>query len=159
DTIRRLAADTPAGVSRVEIKDLRYKYRDTAADVLKDVSATFNEGQKHAVIGSSGSGKTTLLGRIIEGDDQIHLYEGDRKTMTATRRRDAAIWPHHIENYNALVEDNIKLFRLMDVLPETIRNHLVSLDMAYDALETRITITSTLSGGEEQRLHFIHMMA
>lgn len=159
DTIRRLAADTPAGVSRVEIKDLRYKYRDTAADVLKDVSATFNEGQKHAVIGSSGSGKTTLLGRIIEGDDHIHLYEGDGKPVTGTIRRDASIMPQHLDFYNATVEDNITMFGHMDVSPETIRNHLESLEMAYYAPETMITHTGRLSGGEEKRLHFIRMMA
>src|SRR5699024_7319809 len=135
---REPVAETPQDISSIAVKDLRYKYRGTAADVLKDVTAVFDAGQKHAVIGSSGSGKTTLLNRIIGGDDSVHLYGRDGET-TGTIRQAASIMPQHLDFYNATVEDNITMFGHMDVSPGTIRHHLNTLEMAYYAPETMIT--------------------
>ncbi|WP_017547839.1 ATP-binding cassette domain-containing protein [Salinicoccus carnicancri] len=157
DTTRDPATEASEGIGRIYIKGLRYKYRGTAADVLKDVTAVFDAGQKHALIGSSGSGKTTLLNSIIEGGGSVHLYGGDGETA-GTIRQDASIMPQHLDFYNATVEDNITMFGHMDVSPETIRHHLETLEMAYYAPETMITHTGRLSGGEEKRLHFIRMM-
>ena len=45
----------------LEARDLTYSYRKASSPVLDHVSAAFDEGKFHAIVGASGSGKTTLL--------------------------------------------------------------------------------------------------
>lgn len=50
----------------LELKDVKYTYRTQyqRVDAVKGVSACFETGAVHAVMGASGSGKTTLLSLI-----------------------------------------------------------------------------------------------
>lgn len=56
----------------LEAKNLIYSYkskRDTM--VLKNVSASFEEGNFYAIVGSSGSGKTTFLSLLAGLDNPV----------------------------------------------------------------------------------------
>ena len=52
----------------LNIENVNYRYKNSDRDVLKDVSAHFEDGKLHSVVGPSGSGKTTLLS-IMAGLD------------------------------------------------------------------------------------------
>ncbi|MCL2853528.1 MAG: ABC transporter ATP-binding protein [Defluviitaleaceae bacterium] len=81
----------------LRIENVSYRYKNSERDVLKNVSANFESGKIHSVVGSSGSGKTTLLsimagldrpaqGRIsIGGDDLVNMdldqYRRERISM------------------------------------------------------------------------------
>jgi len=51
------------------MQDVCYRYKNSSRDVLKNVSAVFEEETLYAIVGPSGSGKTTLLS-IIAGLDR-----------------------------------------------------------------------------------------
>ncbi len=145
-------------IEKIEIKDLNYKYKGSNMDVLNAIHASFNAGEKHAIIGSSGSGKTTLLNRIIEGDDAVNLYGSGEEQRTGKIQADASVMPQHLDFYNATIEDNITMFGHMDTTAATIARQLKEMEMSYYSPETMITHTGRLSGGEQKRLHFIRMM-
>lgn len=145
-------------IGKIRIENLYYKYKGSNADVLKNIEATFNSGEKHAIIGSSGSGKTTLLNRIIETADSINLYVNGEKTKSDTIIKDASVMPQHLDFYNATIEANITMFGHLKTSTEAIKNHLTEMEMSYYTPETIITHTGRLSGGEQKRLHFVRMM-
>ncbi|KAG1335150.1 ABC transporter C family member 10 [Cocos nucifera] len=60
----RPAPDWPA-VGRVELQDLKIKYRPDAPLVLHGISCTFEGGHKIGIVGRTGSGKTTLIGALF----------------------------------------------------------------------------------------------
>ncbi|KAH7866679.1 hypothetical protein Vadar_023546 [Vaccinium darrowii] len=64
---------------RIELEDLKIRYRQNAALVLKGTTCTFREGTKVGVVGRTGSGKTTLISalfRLIEPDSGKILIDG-----------------------------------------------------------------------------------
>src|SRR5690349_16378274 len=69
------SAAQPAPVPKVEIKDLRFYYKDYLA--LKGINLTLYDKRVTAFIGPSGCGKSTLL-RILNRIYQ--LYPGQRAT-------------------------------------------------------------------------------
>ncbi|XP_055835252.1 ABC transporter C family member 10-like, partial [Solanum dulcamara] len=57
---------------KVEIRNLKVRYRINAPLVLQGISCTFEEGQKIGVVGRTGSGKTTFISalfRLVEPTD------------------------------------------------------------------------------------------
>ena len=64
---------------RTIIEARKVDKRFGAFHALKDVSATFYEGQVTAIVGPSGSGKSTFLRTLnrLEAHDSIPHREGD----------------------------------------------------------------------------------
>ncbi|CAN6345532.1 unnamed protein product [Urochloa humidicola] len=50
---------------RIDLENLRVKYRPNAPTVLRGITCTFAEGNKVGVVGRTGSGKTTLLSALF----------------------------------------------------------------------------------------------
>jgi len=72
-------------MSVLTLSDVVYKYEGTKKNVLKGVSAVFEEGKVYAIAGKSGSGKSTLLS-LIAGLDictggKIQHGENDLKEI------------------------------------------------------------------------------
>ncbi|XP_055836235.1 ABC transporter C family member 10-like [Solanum dulcamara] len=71
---------------KVEIRDLKVRYRTNAPLVLQCISCTFEGGQKIGVVGRTGSGKTTLISalfRLVEPTDgKIIIDECDISTIS-----------------------------------------------------------------------------
>ncbi|MBS7605323.1 MAG: ABC transporter ATP-binding protein [Candidatus Bathyarchaeia archaeon] len=61
-------------MSRILIKNLRYRYPVSKTDVLKGMSLTIPEGKVTAILGPNGSGKSTLFKVLIK---VLSPYEGD----------------------------------------------------------------------------------
>ncbi|GAB4834506.1 Multidrug resistance-associated protein 7, partial [Ancistrocladus abbreviatus] len=60
----RPGPDWPS-VGRVEIHDLKVRYRPDAPLVLKGISCIFEGGWKVGIVGRTGSGKTTLINTLF----------------------------------------------------------------------------------------------
>ncbi|CAK8573420.1 unnamed protein product [Lathyrus sativus] len=52
-------------VGKVEIKELKIRYRHDAPLVLRGITCTFEGGHKIGIVGRTGSGKTTLIGALF----------------------------------------------------------------------------------------------
>ncbi|KAI3455540.1 hypothetical protein Pfo_012203 [Paulownia fortunei] len=50
---------------RIELLDLKIRYRPNAPMVLKGITCTFKEGTRVGVVGRTGSGKTTLISALF----------------------------------------------------------------------------------------------
>ncbi|KAK2997380.1 hypothetical protein RJ639_025805 [Escallonia herrerae] len=64
---------------RIDLEDLKIRYRPNAPLVLKGISCTFREGTRVGIVGRTGSGKTTLitaLFRLVEPSRGRILIDG-----------------------------------------------------------------------------------
>nr|XP_043635961.1 ABC transporter C family member 8-like [Erigeron canadensis] len=64
---------------KIQLQDLKLRYRPNAPLVLKGISCTFKEGTRVGIVGRTGSGKTTLitaLFRLVEPDSGTILVDG-----------------------------------------------------------------------------------
>ena len=102
----RLAPPTPRGA--IELRDVTFRYRPGAADVLKHVSLQIAPGETIGVVGPSGSGKSTLTKLVqrfyLPTEGQVFLDGADLSQVDPVvaaqphRRRAAgepAVQPHH----------------------------------------------------------------
>ena len=76
----------PDGNRELCLEHVSFRYREKAADTLKDISLKVKPGEKIAIVGYNGAGKTTLIkllmrlydptqGRITYGDRDIREYQ------------------------------------------------------------------------------------
>uniref|UniRef100_A0A5B7AUK1 ABC-type xenobiotic transporter n=1 Tax=Davidia involucrata TaxID=16924 RepID=A0A5B7AUK1_DAVIN len=75
---RRPPASWPSH-GRIELQDLKVRYRPNAPLVLKGITCTFKEGTRVGVVGRTGSGKTTLISalfRLVEPESGKILIDG-----------------------------------------------------------------------------------
>ncbi|GFZ16425.1 multidrug resistance-associated protein 14 [Actinidia rufa] len=66
-------------VGKVEIHDLKVRYRPNAPMVLRGISCTFEGGHKIGIVGRTGSGKTTLISalfRLVEPEEGMVIIDG-----------------------------------------------------------------------------------
>nr|QVT92331.1 ABC transporter [Salvia miltiorrhiza] len=64
---------------RIDLLDLKIRYRPNAPIVLKGITCTFKEGKRVGVVGRTGSGKTTLISalfRLVEPHSGRILIDG-----------------------------------------------------------------------------------
>ncbi|TXG68642.1 hypothetical protein EZV62_003577 [Acer yangbiense] len=64
---------------RIELENLKIRYRPNAPLVLKGITCTFKEGTRVGVVGRTGSGKTTLISalfRLVEPESGRILING-----------------------------------------------------------------------------------
>ena len=140
---------------------IRYRYKNSETDVLKEVSAEFKNGNFTAIVGPSGSGKTTLLSIMagldkptsgtatIDGDDLADLdmfqYRRERISMIFQAFQ---LFPllKAIENVCYPMEMNKIKKRLAKERAAELLNS-VGID---SSMHNRYP--SNLSGGEQQRV-------
>ncbi|KAL3511701.1 hypothetical protein ACH5RR_024418 [Cinchona calisaya] len=64
---------------RIELVDLKIRYRPNAPIVLKGITCTFSEGTRVGVVGRTGSGKTTLISalfRLVDPFSGLIIVDG-----------------------------------------------------------------------------------
>ncbi|CAL5400016.1 unnamed protein product [Camellia sinensis] len=80
----RLPANWPI-VGKVEIQDLKIRYRPDVPIILRGITCTFEGGHKIGIVGRTGSGKSTLIGslfRLVEpAGGKIVIDEIDISTL------------------------------------------------------------------------------
>ena len=143
----------------LQVINLSYAYK-TKKDrqVLKQVSADFEEGRFYAVVGSSGSGKTTFLSLLAGLDNPVSgnvLYGGEdirKKGLNYHRRHNVSLV---FQNYNLIdyltTEENVKLGGRKDA-GELLREVSIPReDWKRNVLQ--------LSGGQQQRVAIARALA
>ena len=152
----------PEEILNISIKDVEHKYNDQNK-IFRNVNLKINKGEILGVYGESGSGKTTLLnclsgikkftsGKYFINDFNFSDKEIDWRNKIAYMSQNSYIANHSLTETlflkSKITEDEnneaIKYLKKFNL------NHLV------DFLgKTNLSLRSTLSGGEKQRLSFI----
>ncbi|MGH3794658.1 MAG: ABC transporter ATP-binding protein [Pseudonocardiaceae bacterium] len=157
----------PRGLLRID--RVSFRYPDTAADVLTEVSATALPGQTTAVVGVSGAGKTTLTKLLLRFYDptqgRITLDGHDLRDIDPEQlRANIAIVLQETLLLDGTIAENILAGR-----PQAGRRELVRAAEAADAddfiqalpegYDTRVGQRGRLlSGGQRQRIAIARAM-
>ena len=143
----------------LEARNLMYSYSSKREKlVLKNVSASFEEGTFYAVVGASGSGKTTFLSLLAGLDAPVSgqiLYHGEdirKKGLNCHRRHNISLV---FQNYNLIdyltTEENVKLGGRKDVGELLCQVSIPKEDWKRNVLK--------LSGGQQQRVAIARALA
>ena len=83
-------------MTKIQVKDVRYKYPGQKNDVLKGVSSDFPAGKVTALLGANGSGKTTLfkiLLKILDSyEGSVHVDGKDTKYLSRSELSEIIAW-------------------------------------------------------------------
>lgn len=156
----------------IELKNVSYDYVTKAGTVhaLQNVSAVFEKGLMHAVVGRSGSGKTTLMSVIagldvpLEGGitvDGTDILKTDRDTYRA--KNVGMIFQSYYLLPQFTVKENILL--PLELFRKKMKR--AEKEMLAEGLLERVGLTAfhgkkrplQLSGGEQQRVAIARALA
>ncbi|CAI0546361.1 unnamed protein product [Linum tenue] len=110
-------------VGKVEICDLKIRYRPEAPLVLKGISCTFQGGHKIGIVGRTGSGKTTLIDLrsrfgIIPQDPTLFNGTVRYNLDPLAQHTDQEIWENKISYYNVFIMQVLGKCQLREVVQE-----------------------------------------
>ncbi len=166
--LMRLAPPTPRGA--IEFRNVTFRYRPGAADVLKNVSLKITSGETIGVVGPSGSGKSTLTKLVqrlyLPTEGQVFLDGADLSQVDPSWLRS------HIgvvlqENllFNRTIHENIAFAD--PVMPRAKVIEIARLagadefiDKLAEGYDTMIEERgANLSGGQRQRIAIARALA
>ncbi len=157
------SADTGsfADSNTLTLTHVRFRYSEDGAWVLDDVSYTFEEGKKYALVGVSGAGKSTLA-KVIAGmysNFEGMITCGGKNIRAMTRQeftRTIAIISQSPFLFNGTMFENITLFSNEWTEEEVlIAARQAGLEDLLAALPEGIhseIMENSLSGGQAQRI-------
>ena len=161
--VRPGAAALAPFASRIEFRDVTFRYPGDAEPVLRGVSFTVRAGEVVAVVGLSGAGKSTLVNLVPRFHDVTGgaiLIDGVdvRDVTVSSLRRAVGIVTQETFLFDASVADNIAY-----AAPETSRESIATAARAAHAHEFIAELPEgydtligergqRLSGGQRQRL-------
>lgn len=141
----------------LEIRNLRYGYEKNK-NILKGITAEFEEGKFYAILGPSGCGKSTLLsliGGLDTPDGGNILYDGQDLTKIGLqnhRRKNVAFV---FQNFNLLeymtAAENVELISELPALPI-----LEKVGLSKEEAKRNV---KQLSGGQQQRVAVARALA
>lgn len=160
DGAQTLPADS--GGFSISFEKVSFRYPDTEADALSDISLQIEAGQRIAVIGHTGAGKSTLLdllqGFIKPAAGSIRINGTDLAGLSiGWWRSKIAVVPQRTHLFQGTVLDNLRFGRpdasMEEVVEAATRAQadafIRSLPAGYD---TSIGEAVRLSGGQMQRI-------
>ncbi|HWS97961.1 MAG TPA: type I secretion system permease/ATPase, partial [Candidatus Methylomirabilis sp.] len=157
------AAVPPPARGHIEFKDVLFRYRPGAPDILKQVSLTIRPGEAIGIVGPSGSGKSTLAKLIqrlylpIEGHVSLDGTDLSQVDPAWLRRQVGVVLQENVL-FNRTIHENIAFSnpslnrtQVMALAKLAGADEFISkLPGGYDAMiEER---GANLSGGQRQRL-------
>lgn len=149
-------------ISKIEVKNLSYKYEKNGRLVIDNINMTINSGEKIGIVGKVGSGKTTLM-NILAG-----FYEVPENTifingidMSEYSRESIFENIGYSMQKNIIIDDTIK--NNIDIINEWEDNEieqiskkaniLEDIKTMQDGFETKIGENGIkISGGQKQRI-------
>lgn len=159
----RALGEAPRG--DVQLRDVRFRYRDGLPLVLDQVNLTIRPGETLGVTGPSGAGKSTLLALaarfydVADGGGQVRFDGSDvRDLRLADLRRAVTLVPQQAMLFEGTIRSNLAYARpeateaeLWDALEDA---DLAAMVRALPlGLETPVGERGqSLSGGQRQRL-------
>lgn len=165
-TVKSPDAAQPIPSGRIEFRSLTFRYAETIAPALRDITLDIPEGSSVGVIGKPGAGKTTLASLLF------HLYPLEKGCLFVdgrdingvpldTLRQSIAYVPQDSFLFSDTIAANIAFGmddeapRRREAIEEAARLAAVHRDIAKftEGYETRIGERGVmLSGGQKQRL-------
>ncbi len=152
----------------IDLRDVKFKYPSTAADVVSIPSFTIAKGEKVFLFGPSGSGKTTFLellaGILNPQSGSISILEKDLVKATAAERDRfrAANLGYVFQSFNLIpylsVEENIALpihlspERKAKLEGQSVADEIKNLCSSLGIGEFRTRRVTDLSVGQQQRV-------
>lgn len=143
----------------ITLKNVSFGYEE-GADVLHDISATFEPGKKYAIVGASGSGKSTLLNLLMASHGTYTgeiRYDGHevRDICSESLYGITSMIQQTVFVFNATIRDNITMFH---AFPDSEVEQAIRLSGLSGLIAERGADYlcgengSGLSGGEKQRI-------
>ncbi len=105
DRISAGSEHPPERAGHITLRNVRFRYRPDAEDVLKGIDLDIRPGESVAVVGASGSGKTTLT-RVLD-----RSYDGYQGSIQVDGVELAAIDPTDLRERVASVRQDIHVFQ------------------------------------------------
>lgn len=154
----------------IEIDDLTFKYPNTDAEVLKNISFKLGAGETLAVVGKTGSGKTTLVNLLLKlynvEDGKIKVGDTDINRIPVKKLRDMM---GYVPQDNFLFSKTIKYnvgFGLDSITDEDVA-HYTKIAQIHDEImsfpkgfETELGERGVnMSGGQKQRVSIARALA
>ncbi len=147
----------------VRFDGVRFRYRDSAEEALRDIDLDIAPGETVALVGASGSGKTTLMAllpRLYEPTDGRILIDGIPATDLSLRslRHNIAYVGQQVVLFNDTVRANIAYGRPEandEMVKQAARdaNAWEFIEALPEGLDTPVGENgSRLSGGQRQRV-------
>lgn len=151
----------------IEIKNL---YKDFGKlEVLKNINATINKGEKVVIVGPSGSGKSTLLRclNLLEEPTKGQIwFEGtditDKKCdINKTRQKMGMVFQHFNLFPHLTILENITLapVKLGLQTKEEANENAIRLLKRIGLEDKKDSYPSSLSGGQKQRIAIVRSLA
>jgi ATP-binding cassette subfamily F protein 3 len=136
----------------ISLKNLSFRYNETAPWILKNISLDVKRGQKIAIIGDNGAGKTTMLNVLAE-----RLKPAEGEVLKGYAVETGYFGQHQLDELS--LEDS-----LLDNL--RVKAHGVSLEQlrgwlgafGFPGQDTIMKKTKVLSGGERARLALLRIL-
>lgn len=158
------AFETPAPAdTRIEIRNLSFRYADGEPWVLRECSFTVEPGEAVAIVGASGCGKTTLVklmlglltateGSIVFGGVDIRkLGPHNYRPLLGAVMQDDQLFAGSVADNVAFGDEGHDSARVEAAARlASIHDEIVAMPMGYHSLIG--DMGTTLSGGQKQRV-------
>lgn len=152
----------PANPSKIQIRNLSFRYKDSDKEVLSNLNFDFGIGTSLAIVGPSGSGKSTLidllLGLSLPTNGTILLDEVPITTFLSQWRSKVGYVPQNVALFDGTIAQNIALTWREDFDKVKVRKTLEGAHLQAfleDDWFTSVRIGErgdSISGGQKQRL-------
>ncbi len=157
------AAVLKSSRGRIDFENVTFRYANTAADAISNLTLRFEPGKTHALVGASGAGKSTILSLILRLYDPttgaVKIDCRDLRSVTQkSLREQIGLVTQETFLFHDTVFNNI-LFGRLDATPEEIYE-AAKAAYAHDFIMVQPNGYQTvigdkgclLSGGQQQRL-------
>jgi ATP-binding cassette, subfamily B, bacterial CvaB/MchF/RaxB len=155
--------DTAALPARLELRNVSFRYSDTEAEVLKDVSLVIEPGESVAIAGPSGCGKTTLLklllgihqpqqGEVLVGGVPLaQLGLRSWRDLVGTVMQEDQLFAGSIADNISFFESNADPAWVQQCAQlAAVHDEIVAMPMGYHTLIG--DMGASISGGQKQRI-------
>ena len=151
----------------LEIKDLCFKYKKNAPNILNDFTYTFENGKLYGIMGRSGTGKTTLISLVagLEKPNSGEIYLDGKSIagmdMNEYRSKQTGVI---FQSFNLLLKfnaiENVEMELYLSGRRKDMRKTALSLlgQLGIEGATARRRILH-LSGGEQQRVAIARALA
>ncbi len=157
------AAVLKSSRGRIDFENVTFRYANTAADAISNLTLRFEPGKTHALVGASGAGKSTILSLILRLYDPttgaVKIDYRDLRSVTQkSLREQIGLVTQETFLFHDTISNNI-LFGRLDATPEEIYE-AARAAYAHDFITAQPKGYQTvigdkgclLSGGQQQRL-------
>jgi len=157
------AAVLKSSRGRIDFENVTFRYANTAADAISNLTLRFEPGKTHALVGASGAGKSTILSLILRLYDPttgaVKIDCEDLRSVTQkSLRGQIGLVTQETFLFHDTIFNNI-LFGRLDATPEEIYE-AARAAYAHDFITAQPKGYQTvigdkgclLSGGQQQRL-------